>query len=144
MTGRRSILKATSPALLAAFIVSIVLRGVAGALASDSAQETAWTIVWELPGAVVTAWAGWLVCRRGAGGILRAGLGGVMAFFVDHPVGTSLVILITSLFNDSAPTLMAIGGVIVSFVIFAPFAFAAGIVGGMVANLRATGHAADT
>ena len=145
MTERRSILKVAAPALLAAFVLSIALQAIGGFVAPSSARAlNAWSIACDFPRAAVVGWAGWLVCRRGAGGLLRAGLGGVAALFVDHPIGTSLAFLIMGLVGDSSDTLMAIAGVMISFVMFAPLAFVIGVLGGVVANVVGVARAADT
>jgi hypothetical protein len=143
---RRSILEVTAPALLTAFILAIALHGVGAVFGSRySGNESLLTIVaWEVPRALVAGWAGWLVRARSAGGLLRAGLGGVLVFFVEHPIATSLVFLVMALVGDSSDTLMAIGGVMVSFVMFSPIAFVYGVAGGILAGLLGKRHAPDT
>jgi hypothetical protein len=94
--------------------------------------------------ALVVGWAGWLVCSRGAGGLGRAGLSGVLVFFVDHPVATSVVFLVSALYDNSGNTSMAIGGVMISFLMFAPLAFVVGVIGGATWKWVGRQNAPDT
>ncbi|HLX22310.1 MAG TPA: hypothetical protein VKR38_03100, partial [Usitatibacter sp.] len=85
---RQSILEVTSPALVTVFVLAIASHTIGGIFPGEQhAELLAWTtLAWELPRAFVVVWAGWLVCVRGGGGIARAGVGGILAFFVSHPV----------------------------------------------------------
>jgi hypothetical protein len=140
---RKSIWEATSPALITAFVLALTTVGIGRVLATWGVTGDIWTNIAQVPRAVVIGWAGWLVCSRNAGGILRAGFGGVIALFVDHPIATTITFLFMALFGDGSNTFMAIGGAVVSFLMFMPLAFAIGVVGGVAAQYLAKRHAPD-
>ena len=68
----------------------------------------------------LAVWAGWRVVARGAGGRGAAAVSGVLLFALDHLVAKGGMFLLLYLLRGNRDFLLAFGGVVVSFVVFAP------------------------
>lgn len=81
----------------------------------------------------IIGYAGWLVQRRGLGGVRQAALAGAGIYFIDHVVLKGGVFLLNHLFRPEGMGLAAFSSVIVSYLLFAPAALVIGAAGGALA-----------
>ena len=140
MAASISVWRAARPALWLAGIVSAAQTGLSYAdlIVAPSVRDTPLIgLLWESPIFAIAAWAGWLVAAT-EGGLFRAGWGGVLVFFIAHPVIHGVAFILDAMFSGMADLPLVLGGVLFSFLIFSPVFFGAGLVGAMLA--RATSN----
>ena len=112
------------------------------------------TVVFNLLRCVLMAWAGWCVTRQAGSRLAGAACAGVAIMVVDHVLLKGGSFLFRQVRGDVFPSytmggvehtgsyLMAFGGVLVSFVMFAPLAGIVGGLGGYAARKRAAASVA--
>ncbi len=81
-------------------------------------------------------YAGWLVARKNVGGIWQAAAAGIVIYFIDHVVIKGAIFLLNYVFKPEGLGLAALGGVIVSFVMFIPLSMLIAAIGCMMAGKR--------
>jgi hypothetical protein len=80
--------------------------------------------------AAIIGYAGWLICRRGIGGVWQAAVVGAAVYFVDHVALKGGVFLMNYLFRPEGMGFAAFGSVLISYLLFAPLAMAIAAAGG--------------
>lgn len=80
-------------------------------------------ILMNLPRATLVVWAGAVVVANGGGSLCRAAQAGALLFFVEHVVVAGLFFLL-------ARELLAVGGLVISYVMFVWVAMLLGMLGG--------------
>jgi len=94
------------------------------------------SLVWEVPVFALAAWAGWLMAARGDK-FIRAGLAGVLVFLVEHLIVHGATFILEAIIANVPDLLMALGGVVLSFLLFAPVYFIVGLCGAALARFVA-------
>ena len=118
--------------LLALKIVLLLaaLNSVASHVLSFLVPETLNTILFNSIRVLLALWAGWLVLAERVGSLWGAALGGALVLFVDHPVVSGGLFLLSGEFG-------AFLGVLISFVMFVWVAMLFGGFGGLASRWRA-------
>jgi hypothetical protein len=111
-------------------VAIVILNGLVGLTIGGLLPQTLGDIIFNAVRIGAWCYAGWLVVAIGGRGIWKASLAGLVLFFIDHPVMTGGAFAFTTEW-------MALGGVLVSFLmfLFVPMSFAA--LGGLVAKAHA-------
>jgi len=91
-------------------------------------------ILYNIGRICIIFYAGWLIVKKKIGDIWQAALTGAGIYFIDHVLLKGGIFLLNYLLKPQGLGLAAFGGVLVSFIIFAPLAMLIGALGGLVAR----------